>query len=57
MKVVLDLPNYATKKELNRPADVDTSYLAAKQDFVGLKAEVTDSTLKILLMFQLVWMN
>ena len=57
MKVVLDLPNYATKKELNRPADVDTSYLAAKQDFVGLKADVTNSTLKILLMFQLVWMN
>ena len=54
VKVVLDLPNYATKKELNHPEGVDTSYLAAKQDFVGLKAEVTDSTLMILLMFQLI---
>ena len=30
VKVVLDLPNYATKKELDHAAGVDTSDLAAK---------------------------
>ena len=28
------------KKELDRPTDVDTSDLAAKKDFIALKAEV-----------------
>ena len=36
VKVVLDLPNYATKKEL----DDDTFDLAAKKDFIALKNEV-----------------
>ena len=37
VKVVLDLSNYATKKELNDASGVETSSLAAKRDFVKLK--------------------
>ena len=37
---VLDLSNYATKKELNNTTVVDTSSLAVKRNFVALKAEV-----------------
>ena len=37
-KVVLDLSNYATKKELEHAAGIDTS--GFKKDFVALKAEV-----------------
>ena len=33
VKVVLDLSNYATKKELYHATGVDTSELAAKNDF------------------------
>ena len=40
MKVVLDLANYATKKQLNDATDVDTSNLAAKGDFVALEANI-----------------
>ena len=40
VKVALDLPNYATKKELDHSTGVDTSGLAAKKDFIALKAEV-----------------
>ena len=40
VKVVLDLSNYATKKELDYATGVDTSDLAAKKDFIALKAEV-----------------
>ena len=40
VKVVLDLSNYATKKELEHPTCVDTSDSAAKKDFTALKAEV-----------------
>ena len=40
MKVVLDLANYATKKQLNDATDVDTSNLAAKDDFVSLGANI-----------------
>ena len=40
VKVVLDLSNYATKKELEHATDIDTSELAAKKDFNALKAEV-----------------
>ena len=36
VKVVLDLPNYATKNGRG----IDTSDLAAKKDFIALKAEV-----------------
>ena len=39
-KVVLELSNFATKKELEHATGVDTSDLAAKQDFVALKAKV-----------------
>ena len=39
VKVVLDLSNCATKKELGHAAGVDTSDLAAKKDFIALKAE------------------
>ena len=40
VKVVLGLSNDATKKELDHDTRVDTSDLAAKKDFVPLKAEV-----------------
>ena len=40
VKVVLDLSNYATKKELYHATGVDISNLAAKKDFIALKAEV-----------------
>ena len=40
MKVILDLSNYATKKHLEHATDIDTSDLAAKKDFIALKAEV-----------------
>ena len=40
VKVVLDLSNYATKKELTNAAGVDTSNLAAESDFIALEAEV-----------------
>ena len=38
--VVLDLSNYTTKKELDHATSVDTSDLAVKKIFFGLKAEV-----------------
>ena len=40
VKVVLDLSNYAIKKELDYAARIDTSDLAAKKGFIALKAEV-----------------
>ena len=40
INTVLDLTNYATKKELDHATGVDTSDLAAKKDFIALKAEV-----------------
>ena len=40
VKVVLDLTNYVTKKELDHTTGVDTSDLAAKKDFIALKDEV-----------------
>ena len=40
VKVVLDLWNYAPKKESNDATSVDTSILAAQRDFIALKAEV-----------------
>ena len=39
VKVVLDLSNYGTKKELDHATVADTSNLAAKTDFIALKAE------------------
>ena len=40
VKVVLDLSNYALKKELDYATGVDTSDLAGKKNFIALKAEV-----------------
>ena len=40
VKVVLDLSNYATKKELEHATGVDTFDSAAKKDFITLKAKV-----------------
>ena len=39
VKVVLDLSIYATKKDLNDAAGLDTSNLAAKSDFTALKGD------------------
>ena len=40
VKVVLDLSNYASKKELDHATGVGTSHLAAKKHFIALKVEV-----------------
>ena len=40
ISVIVDLPNYATKTYLKNATGIDTSKLAAKSDFVSLKAEV-----------------
>ena len=40
VKVVLDLSNYATKKELDNAIGFDISDLGAKKDFIALKTEV-----------------
>ena len=39
-KVVLDLSNYAAKKELEHAKAINTSDLSAKRDLITLKAEV-----------------
>ena len=40
VKVVFDFSNYATKKGVDTRTEVDTCDLAAKKDFIALKAEV-----------------
>ena len=40
VKAALDLPNYATKEELDHATGIDTSDLAAKKYFIALKPEV-----------------
>ena len=40
VKVLLNLTNYVTKKELEHATDVETSDLTVKKDFVALKDEV-----------------
>ena len=40
VKVVLDLSNYATKKELDHATGIDTSDLAAEKGFIALKTKV-----------------
>ena len=40
VKVVLELSNYATTKEMDHATSVDTSDLGAKRDFIALKADV-----------------
>ena len=42
VKVVLDLSNYATKKELEHTAGIDKSDAVAKRDFIALKADKLD---------------
>ena len=54
VKVVLDLSNYATKKELEHTTDIETSNLAAKRFFIALEAEFDKQDINKLLMFQLV---
>ena len=54
VRVVLHLSNYASKTKLEHATEIDTSDLAAKRDFVALKAEV--GKLDINKQFQLVWM-
>ena len=49
VKVVLDIWNYATKKKLNHATGVDTSDLAAKKDFIALKADVVKPDINKLL--------
>ena len=39
-KIVLDLSNYATNKELDHATGADTSDLAAQKDAIALKAEL-----------------
>ena len=39
-KVLIDVSNYATKKELDHTTGLDTSDFAAKTDLFVLKAEV-----------------
>ena len=56
VKVVLDLSNYAAKK-INDATGIETSNLAAKNDFIALKAEVDKLYINELVMFQLVWIN
>ena len=41
-KVISDLSNYATKKELGHPTDVDTSGLAAKKILLLWKLKLTN---------------
>ena len=40
VKVVLDLTNYATKKELEHATGIDTSHLATGKYFIALNAWV-----------------
>ena len=40
VRVVLNLSNYATRKELKDATGVDASNLAAKRHFIALKAKV-----------------
>ena len=40
VKVVLNMPSYATKKELEHAACIDTSDLAAEKNFIALKAKI-----------------
>ena len=54
VKILLELSNYATKKELDHGTSVDTSDLAAKKDFIDLKAEVDKLNINKLTMFRVV---
>ena len=45
VKVVLDLSNYTTKKELGHATGIDTSDLAAKKHFIAFKLKLANQTL------------
>ena len=51
VKVVLDLSSYTTKKELDHAGCVDTSDLAAKNNFIALKAKVNKLDINELINF------
>ena len=51
VKVVLDFSKYATRKALEHATGVDTSKLAAKSDFITLKAEVNKLDINELIKF------
>ena len=53
VKVVSDLSNHATKKELDHSIGVDTSDLATYKDFIALKTKVDILDFNKLLSFQL----
>ena len=55
VKVVLDLSNYATKKELEHATGIDTSDLTAKKILLLWKLKLTNLTLINWLMIELVW--
>ena len=55
VKVVLDLSNYATKKELEHATGIDTSDLTAKKILSLWKLKLTNLTLINWLMIELVW--
>ena len=40
VKAISDLSSYTTKKELDHTTDVNTFDIAAKKDFIALKAKV-----------------
>ena len=46
VNVPLEFSNYATKKELEHATGVDTSNLAAKSNFIALKAEINKLDVK-----------
>ena len=53
VKVLLDLPYYANKRDLEHETGVNSSDLASKKDFIALKVEVDKQTSINWLMFQL----
>ena len=54
VKVVLDLSNYATEKELEHATGIDTSDLTAKKILLLWKLKLTNLTLINWLMIELV---
>ena len=55
-KVVLNVTNYATEKELEHASGVETSDLTVKKYFLLWKLKLINYTLINCLMFQLVWL-
>ena len=43
VKVILDLSNYATNKELDHATDINTSDLAAKKDYIAKLVNIPTS--------------